>query len=161
MTEQAIVPRVSNDLLQDTTSLVDWQGALTTFLNTLSSPRTAKAYQRAVTEAMEALGVDYVAGITPPMLAIYRGGLVARLDADRDDRLSPATVNLKLAGFWRTVTPGRWTLGFQSLVTMPAHLLRTSKLRIGNSTGSTLARFDALLCATSYLPLVFVGSTIT
>jgi hypothetical protein len=32
------------------------------------------------------------------MLAQYRGGLVVRLDTDREDRLSPATVNLKLAG---------------------------------------------------------------
>jgi hypothetical protein len=49
--------------------LVDWREALTTFLNTLSSPRTARAYQRAVMEAMGALVVDYVADITLPILA--------------------------------------------------------------------------------------------
>ena len=98
MTKEAIAPGVGSGLTQDTTPIIDWQEALTTFLNILSSPRTAKAYQRAVVEAMEALGVEHVAGITPPMLATYRGGLVARLDTDREDRPSPATVNLKLAG---------------------------------------------------------------
>jgi site-specific recombinase XerD len=98
MTEKAIEPKTSTDLIQDTTPCVDWQEALATFLNTLSSPRTAKAYQRAVVEAMETLSVDYVADLTPPDLATYRSGLVARLDADREDRLSPATVKLKLAG---------------------------------------------------------------
>jgi hypothetical protein len=98
MTEKAMIPNVNTGLTQDSIPLVDWQEALTIFLNTLSYPRTAKAYQRAVVEAMEALGVDYIAGITPPMLAQYRGGLVVRLDTDREDRLSPATVNLKLAG---------------------------------------------------------------
>jgi site-specific recombinase XerD len=75
---------------------IDGQTALETFLNTLSSPRTQKAYERAVTEAMEAMGVDMLAELTPPMLAEYRAGLVVRLDADREDRLSPCTVNLKL-----------------------------------------------------------------
>ena len=64
----------------------------------LSSPRTAKAYQRAVIEAMDAVGVNYVADITAPMLEEYRGWLVGRLATERDNRLSPATVNLKLAG---------------------------------------------------------------
>ena len=75
---------------------VSWQTALDTFLNTLSSPRTEKAYERAVTGAMGAMGVDLVAGFTPPMLAEYPAGLVARLDGDREDRLSASTVNLKL-----------------------------------------------------------------
>jgi site-specific recombinase XerD len=39
-----------------------------------------------------------VADITAPMLAEYRGWLVGRLDAERADKLAPATVNLKLAG---------------------------------------------------------------
>ena len=97
MNETAMIQTADTDLAQSTIPFVDWREALETVLNTLSSPRTAKAYQRAVREAMEALGVDYMADVTPPMLAQYRGGLVARLDADRDDRLSPATVNLKLA----------------------------------------------------------------
>jgi site-specific recombinase XerD len=77
---------------------VDWQTALETFLNTLSSPRTSRAYKRAVEEAMRAMNVDLVADLTRPMLARYRAGLVARLDTDRADRLSPSTVSLKLAG---------------------------------------------------------------
>jgi len=75
---------------------MSWQTALDTCLNTLSSPRTEKAYERAVTEAMGAMGVDLVADFTPPMLAEYPAGLVARLDGDREDRLSASTVNLKL-----------------------------------------------------------------
>lgn len=63
MTE-TIVPSMSTDI-QSTTPLVDWREALSTFLNTLSSPQTAKAYHRAVREAMQTLGVDYVADITP------------------------------------------------------------------------------------------------
>ena len=78
-------------------SFVNWQTALEAFLNTLSSPRTQDAYQRAVTEAMRAMGEQRVADLTPPMLAAYRAGLVARLDVDRKDRLSPSTVHLKLA----------------------------------------------------------------
>jgi hypothetical protein len=53
-------------------SLVNWQTALDAFLNTLSSPRTQDAYQRAVTEAMRAMGEQQVADLTPPMLAAYR-----------------------------------------------------------------------------------------
>jgi hypothetical protein len=68
-------------------SFVNWQTALEAFLNTLSSPRTQDAYQRAVTEAMRAMGEQRVADLTPPMLAAYRAGLVARLDVDRKDRL--------------------------------------------------------------------------
>ena len=98
MTTNALIPQQRADLARSTIPLVDWRQALDTFLNTLSSPRTAKAYQRAVTEAMDAVGAEYVADITAPMLAEYRGWLVARLDTERDDRLSPATVNLKLAG---------------------------------------------------------------
>jgi len=55
-----------------------------------------KAYKRAVTEAMQAMGMQCVADLTLPMLAAYRAGLVARLDIDREDRLSPSTINLKL-----------------------------------------------------------------
>lgn len=95
MSERAMIPKLR---AESAIPLVDWREALATFLNTLGSPRTAKAYRRAVTEAMDALGVDHVADVTPPLLAEYRGGLVARLDADREDKLSPATVNLKLAG---------------------------------------------------------------
>ncbi len=79
------------------TSFVHWQAALDAFLNTLSSPRTQKAYQRAVIEAMRAMGERRVADLTPPMLAAYRASLVARLDVDCEDRLSPSTVHLKLA----------------------------------------------------------------
>jgi site-specific recombinase XerD len=79
-----------------TATSLTWQIALEPFLNTVSSPRTQQAYQRAVTEAMEAMGVELLAELTPPMLAEYRAGLVARLDADRGDRLSPSTVSLKL-----------------------------------------------------------------
>ena len=76
--------------------LVNCQTVLDTFLDTLSSPRTQKAYKQAVTEAMRAMGAQWIADLTPPMLAAYRAGLVARLDVDREDRLSPSTVNLKL-----------------------------------------------------------------
>jgi hypothetical protein len=75
---------------------VSWQAALKTFLDTLSSPRTRRAYERAVTEAIEAMGIEVLADLTPPILAEHRAGLVARLDAEREDRLSPSTVNLKL-----------------------------------------------------------------
>jgi hypothetical protein len=77
---------------------VYWQTALKTFLDTLSSPRTQRAYKRVVEEAMQAMGVDLMADLTPPMLAQYRASLVVRLDPDREDRLSPSTVSLKLAG---------------------------------------------------------------
>jgi integrase/recombinase XerD len=57
---------------------------------------------------MTALGATHPADLTPPMLADYRAGLVARLDATRpqrtlramregERRLSPASVALKLA----------------------------------------------------------------
>ena len=98
MNSNAIVPTKIRDLAQNTIPLIEWEDALQTFLNTLGSPMTAKAYQRAVKEAMEALDVEYVADVTAPDLAQYRGGLVARMDVDSPDRLSPATVNLKLAG---------------------------------------------------------------
>ncbi len=75
---------------------VSWRTALTTFLDTLGSPRTVRAYERAVIQGIQAMGADVVADLTPPMLAEYRAGLVARLDADREDRLSPSTVSLKL-----------------------------------------------------------------
>jgi site-specific recombinase XerD len=78
-------------------SLVNWETALEAFLSTLSSSRTQHAYQRAVTEAMQAMGEQRVANLTPPMLAVYRAGLVSRLDVDHKDRLSPSTVHLKLA----------------------------------------------------------------
>ena len=55
--------------LTQTVPPVHWREALETWLNTLSSPRTRKAYERAVREAMEALGVGYVANLTPPVLA--------------------------------------------------------------------------------------------
>lgn len=48
---------------------VDWQTALKTFLDTLSSPRTRRAYERAVSGAMRDLAVDFVADLSPPMLA--------------------------------------------------------------------------------------------
>jgi site-specific recombinase XerD len=95
MNKTTTLTKISSDMAAAAMS-VDWQTALETFLNTLSSPRTMRAYERAITEAMEAMGVDFVAKLTPPMLAEYRAGLVARLDADREDRLSPSTVNLKL-----------------------------------------------------------------
>ena len=98
MTTNALIPRERGDLTGNTIPRVEWRQALDTFLNTLSSPRTAQAYQRAVIEAMDAIGVDHVVDVTAPMLAEYRGGLVARLDIDAPDRLSPSTVNLKLAG---------------------------------------------------------------
>jgi hypothetical protein len=98
MDSRAITPVGNTNLTPNAVPLVSWREALDTFLNTLSSPRTAKAYRRAVIDAMEALEVDYVIDVTPPMLAQYRGGLVSRLDMDVPDRLSPSTVNLKLVG---------------------------------------------------------------
>jgi len=76
--------------------LVNCQTVLDTFLDTLSSPRTQKAYKQAVTAAMQAMGMQCVADLTLPMLAAYRAGLVVRLDIDREDRLSPSTINLEL-----------------------------------------------------------------
>jgi hypothetical protein len=75
MTTNALIPRERGDLTGNTIPRVEWRQALDTFLNTLSSPRTAQAYQRAVIEAMDAIGVDYVADVTAPMLAEYRGWL--------------------------------------------------------------------------------------
>jgi hypothetical protein len=98
MNARALIPQGQRDLAGIMILRVEWSTALATFLNTLSSPRTAKAYQSAVIEAMDAMGVDYVADVTAPMLAEYRGWLVGRLDTEHADRLSPATVNLKLAG---------------------------------------------------------------
>jgi site-specific recombinase XerD len=89
-----MVPAMSRDLVQNTIPLVEWQLALQTFLNTLGSPRTAKACRRVVREAMETLDVEYVADVTASDLAQYRGSL----DMDNPDRLSPATINLKLVG---------------------------------------------------------------
>lgn len=62
MMGSTLIPQEQRDL----SPLVEWQAALATFLNTLSSPRTAKAYQSAVIEAMDAMGVDYVADVTAP-----------------------------------------------------------------------------------------------
>ena len=55
---------------------VEWSEALETFINTLSSPRTAQAYRRAVIEAMDAIGAVYMTDVTAPDLARYRGDLV-------------------------------------------------------------------------------------
>jgi site-specific recombinase XerD len=96
---RAVIPTERADLAEGSViPQAHWTDALDTFVNTLSSPRTARAYQRAVMEAMDTLGVDYVADVIAPDLARYRGGLVARMDSDNGDRLSPSTVNLKLAG---------------------------------------------------------------
>jgi site-specific recombinase XerD len=94
METSKMVPAMSRDLVQNTIPLVEWQLALQTFLNTLGSPRTAKACRRVVREAMETLDVEYVADVTASDLAQYRGSL----DMDNPDRLSPATINLKLVG---------------------------------------------------------------
>ncbi|MCP4536041.1 MAG: tyrosine-type recombinase/integrase [Chloroflexi bacterium] len=98
MNNRALTPQHRTDLVGSTIPPVKWREALDTFLNTLNSPRTAMAYQRAVIEAMGAMEVDYVSDVTAKLLAEYRGWLVSRLDAEREDKLSPATVNLKLAG---------------------------------------------------------------
>jgi len=84
--------------------LLRWPLALQTSLDTLSSPRTRRAYERAVVDAMKALGILYPADIEAPALAQYRSGLVGRLDPDRPDRLSPATINLKLAALRQFVS---------------------------------------------------------
>ncbi len=47
MSTNAIVPTTLRDPAQNTIPLVRWEEALHTFLNTLGSPRTEKAYQRA------------------------------------------------------------------------------------------------------------------
>ena len=79
MTTRTLIPQERRDLARNTIPRVEWRQALDTFLNTLSSPRTAQAYQRAVIEAMDAIGVEYVADLTPPDLAQYRGGLGYRV----------------------------------------------------------------------------------
>ena len=76
MDTNTMVPAMSRDLAQNTVPLVEWQEPLQTFLNTLGSPRTAKAYRRTVRETMETLGVEYVADVTASDLAQYSGGLV-------------------------------------------------------------------------------------
>ena len=76
MDTNTMVPAMSRNLAQNTISLAEWQKALQTFLNTLGSPRTVKAYQRAVREAMKTLGVEYVADVTASDLAQYCHGLV-------------------------------------------------------------------------------------
>lgn len=81
---------------EPTVAGVPWQMALETYLDTLSCARTRLAYGRGVAEAMRALQIVSPAELEPPALAKYRAALVARLDPDRPDRLSPATVNLRL-----------------------------------------------------------------
>jgi len=76
MDTNTMVPAMSRDLAQNTTPLVEWQEALQIFLNMLGSPRTAKVYRRAVREAVETLGIKYVADVTAFGLAQYRRGLV-------------------------------------------------------------------------------------
>ena len=75
MTANALIPQQSGDLTETTTPLVEWSEALETFINTLSSPRTVQTYQRAVIEAMDAMGVDYVADIARPNLAPVGAGM--------------------------------------------------------------------------------------
>jgi integrase len=84
-----------------TVPALPWAFVLETFLDTLSSPRTRVAHGRVVAEAMQVLGVGTPAELEPRELARYRAGLAARLDTDRTDRLSPATVSLKLAAIRR------------------------------------------------------------
>ncbi len=74
---------ISGNELATTAHPVCWRRALKTFLDPLRSPRTVRAYARAVTEAMEAGEVDLMIDLTQPPLADYRAGLVARLDANR------------------------------------------------------------------------------
>src|SRR5574341_555556 len=73
-----------------------WAEALDSFLDLQNSPRTRVTYARAVREAMAAMGATYPADLTPPLLAEYRAGLVARLDAKGERRLAPGGVNPKL-----------------------------------------------------------------
>jgi len=67
------------------------------FLKTLNSADTCRTYTGPVREALAALGATYPADLSPPGLAEYRAGLIARLDAKGERRLSPASVALKLA----------------------------------------------------------------
>ena len=55
MTTHALIPQQRTELAGSTIPQVHWTDALDTFVNTLLSPRTAKAYQQAVIEAMDAL----------------------------------------------------------------------------------------------------------
>ena len=75
MTTRTLIPQERRDLARNTIPHVEWRQALDTFLNALSSPRTAQAYQRAVIEAMDAIGVDCVADIPPRCLPSMAGGL--------------------------------------------------------------------------------------
>jgi integrase/recombinase XerD len=70
---------------------------LESFLNLQNSPQTRRAYSNAISEAFSAMGVEWLNEATPPMLTEYRARLVARLDSNDADHLSPATVSLRLA----------------------------------------------------------------
>ena len=76
MDTNTMVPAMSRNLAQNTIPLVEWQNALQTFLNTLGSSRTANVYRRAVREAMETLGIEYVADVMAFGLGQYCRGLV-------------------------------------------------------------------------------------
>ncbi len=80
-----------------TTDSLSWPSLLAVFLDTLGAQRTQIAYRRAINEAMGAIGIDSVQELTVPVLASYRASLVARLDQRGSERLSPASVSLKLA----------------------------------------------------------------
>ena len=91
MNTNAMVPATSRDLARNVVPLVKWEEALQTFLNTLGSPRTAKVYQRAVKEAMEALGVEYAPAASTT--ASTRGGARGR-------PTSPPPIWLSIVAAW-------------------------------------------------------------
>jgi hypothetical protein len=75
MTTRALMPQERGDLARNTIPHVEWRQALDTFLNTLSSPRTAQVYQRAVIEAMDAIGVTTWPTSPPRCWPSIAGGL--------------------------------------------------------------------------------------
>ncbi len=77
----------------DLATTVDEERVLTTWLDTLDSPNTRRAYERSVREALAVL--DGLAGCNDPQaLASWRNSLMQRLDAGE---LAPASVALRLA----------------------------------------------------------------
>jgi len=95
---------------------VDWQTALETFLNTLSSPRTQRAYEGAVREAMEAAAEKWCTkyqwfNMVPMMRDLVNGG---RGSANCNSRTELSCSSLRSPSIYYRITqtlPGVAGLG--------------------------------------------------
>ena len=82
-----------------TTAILPWCDVLRTYLDARTgSPRTRRAYERAVEEAFAWWDAATVAEIAPADLAAYRAHLAGRAADGAIAPLSAASVNLHLAG---------------------------------------------------------------